>query len=157
MHNHSDALVFFGATGDLAYKKIFPALQNLIQHGPLDVPVIGVAKAGWKLAQLQERRETALSSTVASTKRRLPSSSVYCGTSTVITTIQRRSPNCARPWMAGHPLHYLAIPPSLFATVIEDLGKVRQRRQRARCDRKTVRTRRKVRPRSEQHPLEYIR
>ncbi len=55
MQNHSDALVFFGATGDLAYKKIFPALQNLIQHGHLDVPVIGVAKAGWKLAQLQER------------------------------------------------------------------------------------------------------
>ena len=53
--NHSDALVFFGATGDLAYKKIFPALQHLIQHGHLDVPVIGVAKAGWTLEQLQAR------------------------------------------------------------------------------------------------------
>ena len=51
----SDALVFFGATGDLAYKKIFPALQRLIRHGRLDVPVIGVAKAGWGLEQLRER------------------------------------------------------------------------------------------------------
>ena len=51
----SDALVFFGATGDLAYKKIFPALQRLIRHGRLDMPVIGVAKAGWGLEQLRER------------------------------------------------------------------------------------------------------
>src|SRR5579862_5017065 len=53
--SHSDALVFFGATGDLAYKKIFPALQAMIRHGHLDVPVIGVAKAGWNLDQLRER------------------------------------------------------------------------------------------------------
>ena len=51
----SDALVFLGATGDLAYKKVFPALQRLIRHGRLDVPVIGVAKAGWGLEQLRER------------------------------------------------------------------------------------------------------
>ena len=43
----SDALVFFGATGDLAFKKIFPALQGMVRHGTLDAPVIGVAKAGW--------------------------------------------------------------------------------------------------------------
>ena len=48
----SDAFVFFGATGDLAYKKIFPALQAMVKRGHLDVPVIGVAKAGWKLEQL---------------------------------------------------------------------------------------------------------
>lgn len=47
----SDALVFFGATGDLAYKKIFPALQAMIKRGTLDVPVIGVAKAGWNLEE----------------------------------------------------------------------------------------------------------
>ena len=47
--NHSDALVFFGATGDLAYKKIFPALQAMLKRGNLNVPVIGVAKAGWTL------------------------------------------------------------------------------------------------------------
>src|SRR5467141_256018 len=50
---HSDALVFFGATGDLAYKKIFPALQAMLTRGNLDVPVIGVAKTGGKLDQLK--------------------------------------------------------------------------------------------------------
>src|SRR6266852_2961028 len=52
---HSDALVFFGATGDLAYKKIFPALQGMVRRGHLSVPVIGVAKAGWTLDQLKAR------------------------------------------------------------------------------------------------------
>src|SRR5262247_961557 len=53
--SHSDALVFFGATGDLAYKKIFPALQAMAKRGHLTVPVIGVAKAGWNLDQLRAR------------------------------------------------------------------------------------------------------
>src|ERR1700739_3537135 len=52
---HSDALVFFGATGDLAYKKIFPALQAMVKRGHLNVPVVGVAKAGWNLDQLKAR------------------------------------------------------------------------------------------------------
>ncbi|HJY08287.1 MAG TPA: hypothetical protein VJ323_18350, partial [Bryobacteraceae bacterium] len=52
---HSDALVFFGATGDLAHKKIFPSLQAMIKRGHLDVPVIGVAKAGWNVDQLRAR------------------------------------------------------------------------------------------------------
>src|ERR1700704_4063774 len=52
---HSDALVFFGATGDLAYKKIFPALQAMVKRGRLDVPVIGVAKAGWGVDELRAR------------------------------------------------------------------------------------------------------
>ena len=51
----SDALVFFGATGDLAYKKIFPALQAMARRGHLDVPVIGVAKSGWTLDQMRAR------------------------------------------------------------------------------------------------------
>lgn len=51
----SDALVFFGATGDLAHKKIFPALQTMIKRGQLNVPVIGVANAGWNLDQLKAR------------------------------------------------------------------------------------------------------
>jgi glucose-6-phosphate 1-dehydrogenase len=51
----SDALVFFGATGDLAYNQIFPALQRLVRRGELDVPVVGVAKAGWDLEKLRER------------------------------------------------------------------------------------------------------
>src|SRR6201992_3173196 len=57
---HSDALVFFGATGALAYKKIFPALQSMVKHGSLSVPVIGVAKAGWNLDQLKERAKDSL-------------------------------------------------------------------------------------------------
>ena len=51
----SDALVFFGATSDLAHKKIFPALQGLARHGRLDIPVVGVAKSGWTLDQLKAR------------------------------------------------------------------------------------------------------
>ncbi len=57
---HSDALVFFGATGDLAYKKIFPALQAMVKRGHLDVPVIGVAKAGWDLEQFRARAKDSL-------------------------------------------------------------------------------------------------
>lgn len=51
----SDALVFFGATGDLAYKKTFPSLQAMIKRGNIEVPVIGVAKAGWNLDQMKAR------------------------------------------------------------------------------------------------------
>jgi glucose-6-phosphate 1-dehydrogenase len=57
---HSDALVFFGATGDLAYKKIFPSLQAMLKRGHLNVPVIGVAKAGWNLDQLKARAKDSL-------------------------------------------------------------------------------------------------
>jgi glucose-6-phosphate 1-dehydrogenase len=53
--SHSDAIVFFGATGDLAYKQIFPALQALVKRHTLDIPIIGVAKAGWTLDQLRTR------------------------------------------------------------------------------------------------------
>ena len=56
----SDALVFFGATGDLAYKQIFPALQGLIRDEGLDIPIIGVAKAGWSLDQLKARAKDSL-------------------------------------------------------------------------------------------------
>src|SRR5271156_360055 len=58
--NRSDALVFFGATGDLAYKKIFPSLQAMLKRGHLNVPVIGVAKAGWNLDQLKARARDSL-------------------------------------------------------------------------------------------------
>src|SRR5271168_2766601 len=56
----SDALVFFGATGDLAHKQIFPSLQKMILRGNLNVPVIGVAKAGWTLEQLRARAKDSL-------------------------------------------------------------------------------------------------
>src|ERR1700746_367669 len=57
---HADTLVFFGATGDLAYKKIFPALQAMVKRGTLNVPVIGVAKTGWNLQQLKDRARDSL-------------------------------------------------------------------------------------------------
>ena len=56
----SDALVFFGATGDLAHKKVFPALQEMVKRGQLNVPIIGVAKAGWNLEQLRARAKDSL-------------------------------------------------------------------------------------------------
>ena len=60
MAEQADALVFFGASGDLAYKQIFPALYRMVGHGVLDVPVIGVAKAGWNLDQLKARAKDSL-------------------------------------------------------------------------------------------------
>ena len=69
----SDALVFFGATGDLAHKQIFPALQAMVKRGNLNVPVIGVAKAGWNIEQLRERaRDGIATSAAAWTKRPSP-------------------------------------------------------------------------------------
>lgn len=58
--SQSDALVFFGATGDLAYKKIFPALQAMVKRGHLNVPIVGVAKAGWNLDQFRARAKDSL-------------------------------------------------------------------------------------------------
>src|SRR5215471_15990035 len=60
INSHSDSLVFFGATGDLAYKKIFPALQAMVKRGHLNVPVVGVAKAGWNLDRLRARAQESL-------------------------------------------------------------------------------------------------
>ena len=121
----SDALVFFGATGDLAYKKIFPALQGMIQHGTLSVPVIGVAGSGWthRSAARPGAREP------AGVRRRRRRSGLRearfrcCSTSTATTATRPRSPGCARRSAARRrPTHYLAIPPSLFGSVIEQLG-----------------------------------
>jgi glucose-6-phosphate 1-dehydrogenase len=58
--SHSDVLVFFGATGDLAYKKIFPTLQAMVKRGHLNIPVIGVARSGWNLEQLRTRAHESL-------------------------------------------------------------------------------------------------
>src|ERR1700759_4512071 len=60
MLQRSDSFVFFGASGDLAHKKIFPALQNMVKQGTIDVPVIGVAKSGWNVDQLRERARDSL-------------------------------------------------------------------------------------------------
>jgi glucose-6-phosphate 1-dehydrogenase len=118
----SDALVFFGATGDLAYKKIFPSLQAMLKRGHLDVPVIGVAKAGWTLDQLKARvrdslekhggLDTAAFHKLAGLLRYVDGD--YADPST-FDALRRELGSAQRP------AHYLAIPPALFATVVERL------------------------------------
>jgi glucose-6-phosphate 1-dehydrogenase len=119
---HSDALVFFGATGDLAYKKIFPALQAMIKRGHLDAPVIGVAKAGWNLDQLRARALDSvekhggvdpaafekLSSLLRYVDGDYADSATFAALRNQINGAQR-------------PAHYLAIPPTLFGSVVEKL------------------------------------
>lgn len=119
---HSDALVFFGATGDLAYKKIFPALQAMVQRGHLKVPVIGVAKSGWNLDQLKARAQDSLEQhggvdrdawqTLSSLLRYVDGD--YSDSATFVAVRKELG-------SAEHPAHYLAIPPSLFEKVVEQL------------------------------------
>jgi glucose-6-phosphate 1-dehydrogenase len=122
--SHSDALVFFGATGDLAYKKIFPALQAMIRRGHLDVPVIGVAKAGWNLEQLRARAHDSLEKhggVDAAAFDKLSRLLRYVdGDYADPATFQAIRKELNR---AQHPAHYLAIPPLLFGTVVEQLAK----------------------------------
>ena len=119
----SDAIVFFGATGDLAYKQIFPSLQGLVRDEGLDIPIIGVAKAGWSLDQLKARAKDSLSNhggldTNAFVK--LISLLRYVdGDYNDPATYMRLRQELKD---ARRPLHYLAIPPSLFATVAEGLA-----------------------------------
>ena len=120
----SDAFVFFGATGDLAYKKIFPALQAMVKRGHLDVPVIGVAKAGWNLQQFQARAKDSLDkhggmdSAASDTLCRLLR--YVDGDYQDPATFQAIR---AALGSAQRPAHYLAIPPVLFETVVEQLAK----------------------------------
>jgi glucose-6-phosphate 1-dehydrogenase len=119
----SDALVFFGATGDLAYKKIFPALQAMAKRGHLDVPVIGVAKAGWNLDQLRARAQDSVEKhggldpaafgTLARSLRYVDGD--YRDPST-FQAIRRELGSAQRP------AHYLAIPPVLFGLAVQQLG-----------------------------------
>jgi glucose-6-phosphate 1-dehydrogenase len=120
----SDALVFFGATGDLAHKKVFPALQAMVKHGHLDVPVIGVAKAGWDLDRLKARARDGLEQhggvdEAAFTK--------LCGLLRYVDGDYKAPAtfDALRKELgaAQHPAHYLAIPPALFELVVEQLGK----------------------------------
>src|SRR5262245_43537436 len=121
---HSDALVFFGATGDLAYKKIFPALQAMARRGHLGVPVIGVAKAGWNLDQLRARARDSLEhhgGLDAAAFDQLSHLLRYVdGDYNDPATFQaiRQALGSAQ-----RPAHYLAIPPSLFGLVVEQLAK----------------------------------
>src|SRR5881296_4673577 len=125
MHvSHSDAFVFFGATGDLAYKKIFPALQAMAKRGHLNVPVIGVAKAGWNLDQLRARAHDSLEKHGGINPAAFEK---LCGLLRYVdgdykepATFQslRQELGSAR-----QPAHYFAIPPVLFGMVVEQLGK----------------------------------
>ncbi len=118
----SDALVFFGATGDLAYKKIFPALQAMIRRGRLDMPVIGIAKAGWDLAQFKARARDSLEKhggVDETAFARLTARLQYIdGDYRDPATFEQLRQALGT---AARPLHYLAIPPSLFGTVAEAL------------------------------------
>lgn len=121
---HSDALVFFGATGDLAYKKIFPALQAMTKRGELTVPVIGVAKAGWNLDQLKARAQDSLEkhgSIDRDAWQKLSSLLRYVdgdyADDSTFTKVRKELGS------SQHPAHYLAIPPSLFEEVVEQLVK----------------------------------
>src|ERR1700723_640624 len=121
----SDALVFFGATGDLAHKQIFPALQAMIKRGNLNVPVIGVAKAGWNIEQLRERARDGIATfgggvDEAAFARLVQLLKYIDGDYQDPKTFEQLH---AALNGAQHPTHYLAIPPSLFATVVEALGK----------------------------------
>jgi glucose-6-phosphate 1-dehydrogenase len=122
--NASDALVFFGATGDLAYKQIFPALQQMIMHGNLQVPVIGVAKAGWTIEQLRKRAHDSLTAhgglDEGSFAKLLGLLKYIDGDYEDPKTFEQLR---AMLGSAVRPTHYLAIPPSLFGTVVEALGK----------------------------------
>src|SRR4029078_9207562 len=120
----SHALVFFGATGDLAYKKIFPSLQALVKHGRLDVPVIGVAKAGWNLEQLKARARDSVETHGGIDEAafaKLNGLLRYVdGDYNDAATCQELRRQLGR---AEHPAHYLAIPPAMFGPVVEQLAK----------------------------------
>jgi glucose-6-phosphate 1-dehydrogenase len=118
----TDALVFFGATGDLAYKKIFPALQGMVKRGHLNVPVIGVAKSGWSLEQFRARAHDSLKKyggVDAAAFEKL------CGLLRYIDGDYQDTATfeALRKELQGteRPAHYLAIPPVLFGTVVEQL------------------------------------
>src|SRR5947209_16367282 len=120
----SAALVFFGVTGDLAYKQIFPALQSMIRHNHFDAPIIGVAGRPWKIEQLREHVHQSLEEHGGVDKdafdklcSRLQYVSGNYNDETTYTKL-RDALNGAR-----RPLYYLAIPPSMFDPVVEGLGK----------------------------------
>jgi glucose-6-phosphate 1-dehydrogenase len=124
MNEPSDALVFFGATGDLAYKKIFPALQAMVRRGHLNVPVLGVAKAGWDLGRLRARARDSL------TEHGGLDPAAFDKLSGLLRYVDGdyHDPATFRAirqelGTARRPAHYLAIPPVLFGEVVDQLGK----------------------------------
>jgi glucose-6-phosphate 1-dehydrogenase len=120
----SDAFVFFGATGDLAYKKIFPALQALIRRGALAMPVIGMAREGWSLERLRARARDSLADNGGVDEdafARLSEQLRYVGGDYEDPATYERLRQALGN--ATRPLHYLAIPPSRFADVVRGLAR----------------------------------
>ena len=124
----SDAFVFFGASGDLAYKKIFPALYAMTRRGHLDMPVIGVANSPLSLEQFKARARDSLNQhgggkleepVVGKLLERLRYVRGDYTDPSTYDSIKRELQGACRP------THYLAIPPSLFGTVVDGLGKSR--------------------------------
>jgi glucose-6-phosphate 1-dehydrogenase len=119
----SDALVFFGATGDLAFKQIFPALQALARHQELEMPIIGVARPGWTVEKLKDRMRASLEQhggVDADAFARLCARLNYVeGDYQDPATFTRLKQALGA---AQHPIHYLAIPPSMFTAVIQGLA-----------------------------------
>lgn len=120
----SDALAFFGASGDLASKKIFPALQALARHGRLDMPVIGVARSGWTDEQLRAHARESVEKhggidrdAFAKLASHLVSVNGDYGDPATFVSIRKALGD------AAHPLHYLAIPPNMFETVATGLAR----------------------------------
>jgi glucose-6-phosphate 1-dehydrogenase len=122
--SHSDALVFFGATGDLAYKKIFPALQSMIKRSHLDIPIIGVAKAGWNVDQLRARARESVERHGGLDREAFDRMSRLLryvdGDYNDAATFQALRNQLGS---AVNPAFYLAIPPVLFGVATEQLGK----------------------------------
>ncbi len=123
----SDALVFFGATGDLAYKKIFPALLAMTRDGDLDVPILGVAHSGWSVKRLRKRAHDSVQEAAKEHGEKVDKAvfdkmaarlQYVDGDYTDPETFTKLKQALGK---AKRPLHYLAIPPSLFGAVIEGL------------------------------------
>jgi glucose-6-phosphate 1-dehydrogenase len=119
----SDAFVFFGATGDLAYKKIFPALQAMTRGGDLDMPVIGISRGDWTLDKLRDRARDSLQHNGGIDEAAFAKLSARMqfinGDYADPATFQQLKQVLNG---AAQPLHYLAIPPSMFATVVHGLA-----------------------------------
>jgi glucose-6-phosphate 1-dehydrogenase len=120
----SDAFVFFGATGDLAYKKIFPALYAMVHRGALNIPIIGMARAGWNLEKLRDRaRESVQDSSDFEPHCFTQLSALLHYVDGDYADPQTYSQLKQELGFARRPIHYLAIPPSLFASVVQGLAK----------------------------------
>jgi glucose-6-phosphate 1-dehydrogenase len=119
----SDAFVFFGATGDLAYKKIFPALYAMVHGGGAGIPIIGMARAGWTLEKLKQRARDSIEHDghfeSACFDKLAAQLSYVDGDYTDPETFKKLKKALGS---ASRPIHYLAIPPSMFASVVQGLA-----------------------------------